>query len=108
MARSMLSPGTLLDRASSRAARSRGLPLGSPPPRRAATVISLRILLNILPRRASVAAFLCLIVLHLLWPDMDGSWRTDLKDHDSTGLSAPAGKSLKNQGLWPCRRLTGA
>src|SRR5947209_20272648 len=25
----------------------------------------------------------------------------DLKDPDSTGLSGPVGKSLKNQGLWP-------
>src|SRR5215218_4813203 len=70
MARSMLSPGTLFERASRRAVRSRGLPLVSAPPRRAATVISLRIFENILPRRRSVVAFLCLIVLHLLWPDM--------------------------------------
>ena len=37
---------------------------------RAATVISLSNLVNALPRRASVTAFLCLIVAHLLWPDM--------------------------------------
>src|SRR5262245_16638146 len=66
----MLSLGTLLARASSIAARRRGLPPGSPPPTRAATVISRRILVKILPRLASVAAFLCLMVAHLLCPDM--------------------------------------
>ena len=41
-------------------------PSGSPPPRRAATVSSLIILVKILPRLASARPFLCLIVLHLL------------------------------------------
>src|SRR3989442_8048957 len=50
--------------------RSRGFALMSPPPRRAATVISLMNLVNSLPRLASLAAFLCLIELHLEWPDM--------------------------------------
>src|SRR6202049_4401773 len=70
IARSMVSPGTLFERASTRALRSRGLAFGSPPPRRAATVISRKTLVNTLPRRASVAALRCLIVLHLLWPDI--------------------------------------
>src|SRR5215213_3535883 len=71
----MLSFGMLLDRASRMAVRKRGFPLGSAPPRRAATVISRRMRENSLPRRASVAAFLCLIVLHLLWPDMEAPER---------------------------------
>src|SRR5437588_5956407 len=75
MARSMLSFGMLFAFASATAARSRGLPAGSPPPMRAATVISLRIRVKILPRFASAAPFLCLMVLHLLWPDMgDSLW----------------------------------
>src|SRR5204863_4711835 len=72
MARSMLSFGMLFAFASAMAARRRGLPLGSPPPMRAATVISLRIRVKILPRFASAAPFLCLMVLHLLWPDIGG------------------------------------
>jgi hypothetical protein len=49
--------------------RSRGLPSGSPPPMRAATVISLISLVNILPRLASAAPFFLLIVLHFECPD---------------------------------------
>src|SRR6266566_5196838 len=70
MARSMLSAGMLFWRAVVTAVRSRGFALMSPPPRRAATVISLMNLVNCLPRRASLSAFLCLIELHLEWPDM--------------------------------------
>src|SRR5215472_302165 len=72
MARSMLSLGMLFALASATAARRRGFPPTSPPPRRAATVISLRMRVKILPRFASAAPFLCLMVLHLLWPDMRG------------------------------------
>src|SRR5213595_63397 len=73
MARSMLSLGILAALASATAARRRGLPAGSPPPMRAATLISLRMRVKIFPRFASAAPFLCLMVLHLLWPDMRGS-----------------------------------
>ena len=52
------------------ASYSVGLPLGSPPPMRAATSMFLMSLANILPRRASTTAFLCLVVAHLEWPDM--------------------------------------
>src|SRR6185436_9045784 len=68
----MLSFGMLLAFASAMAARRRGLPLGSPPPMRAATVSSLRMRVKSLPRLASAAPFLCLMVLHLLWPDIGG------------------------------------
>jgi len=50
------------------ARRSRGLSDGSLPERRAATVISRMRRVKILPRLASVAAFLCLMFAHLLWP----------------------------------------
>src|SRR5437762_7008635 len=44
--------------------------LGSPPPCRAAMMIARLSLLNSLPRLASMAPFLCLIVAQCEWPDM--------------------------------------
>src|SRR5271168_1542794 len=52
------------------AVRRRGLELGSPPPMRAAMVISRMMRVNTRPRFASVAPFLCLIVAHFECPDM--------------------------------------
>src|SRR5437660_891211 len=52
------------------AVRKRGLEFGSPPPMRAAIVISRMIRVKTRPRFASVAAFLCLIVAHFECPDM--------------------------------------
>src|SRR5258706_3950835 len=66
----MFSAGMLTALASSIALRRRGLPSGAPPPRRAAMVISLISFVNRRPRFASAAPFLCLIVAHLLCPDM--------------------------------------
>src|SRR6478672_2588423 len=66
----MLSAGMFTALASSIALRSRGLDSGAPPPRRAAIVISLMSFVKRRPRFASAAPFLCLVVLHLLWPDM--------------------------------------
>ncbi len=42
-----------------------GLPAGSPPPVRAATSMFLISFAKSLPRLASIAAFLCLVVAHL-------------------------------------------
>jgi hypothetical protein len=56
--------------ASAMALRRRGLPPGSPPPMRAATVSSLMSFVKSLPRFASRAPFLCLIVAHFEWPLM--------------------------------------
>src|SRR5689334_10890299 len=70
MARLMLSAGMLTDLASATIVRRRGLLSMSPPPARAATVNSLMMRVNTLPRLASAAPFLCLIVCHLEWPDM--------------------------------------
>src|SRR6478672_12147085 len=69
-ARSMLSLGTEFFLAFWMASYSVGLPLGSPPPTRAATSMFLINRANILPRRASTTAFLCLVVAHLEWPLM--------------------------------------
>src|SRR5918999_5464506 len=70
IARLMLSAGMLTDLASATIVRSRGLLSASPPPARAATVSSLMMRVKILPRFASAAPFLCLMVCHLEWPDM--------------------------------------
>src|SRR5438105_2897370 len=65
MARSIVSLGMLPALASAMALRRRALASGSPPPVRAATVISLISLVKSLPRLASSAPFLCLMVCHL-------------------------------------------
>src|SRR5579859_1408216 len=70
MARLMLSAGIFSDLAARMAVRSRGLESGSPLLMRAATVISLISLVNIFPRRASSAPFLCLMVAHFECPDI--------------------------------------
>src|SRR5712664_3037214 len=70
MARSTFSPGMFAALAASMAVRSRGLEFGSPPPMRAAMLISRMIRVKTRPRFASVAPFLCLIVAHFECPDM--------------------------------------
>src|ERR1700710_638390 len=71
MARLMLSAGMFSAVAAAMAPRRRGLPSGSPPPPvLAAMVISLMRRVKILPRLASSAPFLCLIVAHFEWPDI--------------------------------------
>src|SRR4029434_5589098 len=70
MARVMLSAGMFAALALSTAVRRRGLLPVSPPPMRAAIVISRISLVKTLPRLASSAPFLCLIVAHLECPDM--------------------------------------
>src|SRR5215218_1159315 len=97
MPRLMLSAGMLTDLASAMIVRSRGLVSGSPPPLRAATVNSLMIRVKTLPRFASAAPFLCLIVCHLEWPDMSTlqkqRWilthRTVREDHPYLGALVP-------------------
>src|SRR5919201_956375 len=83
MARLMLSAGMLTDLASAMIVRSLGLLSGSPPPLRAATVNSLMIRVKTLPRLASAAPFLCLIVCHLEWPDM-AKTPENTREKDST------------------------
>src|SRR5262245_18982749 len=69
-ARWMLSFGIEASRAFWIAVARAGFPSGSPPPSRAATVLARASFVNIFPRFASVAAFLCLIEDHLECPDM--------------------------------------
>src|SRR6516225_275704 len=69
MARLMLSAGMFSALAAATAVRRRGFFSGSPP-LLAAMVISLISRVKILPRLASSAPFLCLIVAHFEWPDM--------------------------------------
>src|SRR5256885_1885303 len=69
-ARSMLSLGTEVFFAFWMASYNVGLAYGSPPPLRAATSMFLISFAKSLPRLASTAAFLCLVVAHLEWPDM--------------------------------------
>ena len=70
IARLMFSAGMLTAFASSIALRRRGFESADPPPSRADIVISRMSFVKRRPRFASAAPFLCLIVLHLLWPDM--------------------------------------
>ena len=70
MARLILSFGILAVLAVDMACRRRGFASESPPPSRAAIINSFISFVNILPRFESVAAFLRLIVAHLLCPDI--------------------------------------
>src|SRR5713226_7998417 len=70
MARSTLSLGMFAAFAARIAVRRRGLEFGSPPPMRAAMLISRIIRVKTRPRFASVAPFLCLIVAHFECPDI--------------------------------------
>src|SRR4051794_12220397 len=55
---------------------------GSPPPSRAATWIARASFVKWAPRRASTAAFLCLIDAHLEWPDMAAQFTSPGPDSD--------------------------
>ena len=65
MARSIVSSGTDASRAFWYIVRSVGFMSGSPPPSRAATSTWRMSLAKSLPRAASAAPFLCLMVAHL-------------------------------------------
>src|SRR5258705_6584630 len=80
--------------ASRMALRRRAFPSGSPPPERAATVISLMNLVNSFPRLASSAPFLCLILCHFECPDIGFrsyricSWLARLRNISQVGALA--------------------
>src|SRR5690625_5781124 len=74
----MLSPGTEDFFAFWMASYRVGLPAGSPPPVRAATSMFLISRANSLPRLASIAAFLWLVVAHLECPAMVVTSRSSL------------------------------
>src|SRR3990170_3221750 len=94
MARSMLSEGMFTALAAWVAVRRRGLPAGSPPPTRAATVISRMILVKTRPRWASTFAFLCLMPAHLLCPDMIAPPTWLLAPSDGQGENYHSGANL--------------
>src|SRR4051794_28768510 len=91
MARSMVSLGTLAPRALSIAVRRRGLLVGSPPPL-AETVISLISLVHPFDFFESARAFLCLMVDHRLWPDIQF---TSAEESFSTSAIADVGYSRR-------------
>src|SRR5215510_9964601 len=109
IARSMFSRGMLFALASAMIVRKRGLVPGSPPPLRAATVNSLMMRVKALPRLASAAPFLCLIVCHLEWPDMaktpEKTTEKDLKSyHDPCKAgrrAASSGAAQQHPGVGP-------
>src|SRR5690242_2986400 len=68
MLRLMVSAGMLAALALSTASRSRGLPERSPPPWRAATMISRMTRVQILPRFSSWRPLRCWMFAHLLCP----------------------------------------
>src|SRR5215510_5920858 len=70
MARWIVSDGIFAVLAAATAVRRRGFESASPPPMRAAEVNSRMSLVKTLPRRASTAAFLCLMVAHFECPDI--------------------------------------
>src|SRR5437660_13587 len=98
MARFMLSAGMLTALAAVTAVRRRALASGSPPVR-AAIMISLIRRVNVLPRLASRAAFLCLIVAHLLCPDIEKPQRSvTSEDNKSAGGPSLGGFGLADAG----------
>src|SRR6478609_3353757 len=120
MARSMVSFGMFTLRALSTAARNRGLPLMSPPPRRAEIVSSLMTFVQSFDLFESEASFLCLIFVHRLCPDMGiflpqfravplrasppaGFDSSRPPDHTP---SAPVGGHPYPPSCWPTRRPT--
>src|SRR5271167_1836887 len=101
MALSILSLGMFSPLAVRIAVRRRGLVTGSAPPVRVAMVNSRISLVKILPRRASVAAFLCLIVAHFECPDMvDPAQKVLLEQYasscrDSLAIAPQTGKGTR-------------
>src|SRR3970040_1114136 len=74
MARSIVSLGMPAPLAWAMAVRSAAFVSALEPPLRAACMSSRMTRVKAAPRLASAAAFLCLMVAHLLWPDMPASW----------------------------------
>src|SRR3954470_2122328 len=109
MARLMFSAGMFTALASAMIVRSRGFISGSPPPLRAATVNSLMTRVNTLPRFASAAPFLCLIVCHLEWPDMaelpERQGRRGREILTDAGLRAPGSGLRAVSGSWEMTNL---
>src|SRR6185503_11377127 len=95
----ILSFGIEASRAFCTAVARAGLPLTSPPPSRAATVIARASLLKSLPRFASAAPFLCLIDDHFECPDMRVSFYLEgdelERSHDQRGKGTRRRRRLR-------------
>src|ERR1700721_322188 len=100
MARLMLSAGIFSALAATMAPRRRGLESGSPPPFFAAILISRMSLVKILPRLASSAPFLCLIVAHFECPDIGGSFSADARHEGRVSGSKRRSKYEANSGCY--------
>src|SRR5215210_5108768 len=74
---------------------------GSPPPSFAATMIARESFENMTPRFLSVAAFLCLIVDHLEWPDMVLPGRSGERGDRSGSHGAPGAHALQEAAVQP-------
>src|SRR5512136_1738973 len=104
MARLMFSAGMFAALASATMVRSRGFVSGSPPPARAATVISLMIRVKMRPRLASAAPVLCLSEFHCECRDMR---KLEGKFEEKRGGILPyglAGQQVSTPGLGTMER----
>src|SRR5215470_6655921 len=99
MARLMLSAGMFSCLAARTAVRRRGFFSGSPPDL-AAMLISLMRRVKILPRLASSAPFLCLIVAHFEWPDIATSRRFFYRALNSASARKEARHAADNLKLY--------
>src|SRR5438128_12638153 len=95
----MLSLGIDASLALRTAFSSAALPLGSPPPSRAATMIARVSFENCAPRRESTTAFLCLMLAHLECPDIAGSLRILARSYAPRGRAGEAPAPIR-----PARR----
>src|SRR5437762_14198735 len=83
----MLSLGIDASLALRTAFSSAALPLGSPPPSRAATMIARASLEKCAPRRESTTAFLCLMLAHFECPDIGGVYEVAAHAHPARGVA---------------------
>src|ERR1700689_2394720 len=100
-ARSILSLGIFSAFAERMAVRRRGFESGSAPPTRAAMVPSRITFLMALPRFASVATFLCLMVAHLECPDIVYPVEETWQEHGKMllpNLASTPGDALVGEG----------
>src|SRR5262245_25094976 len=95
----------LTARALSTAARNRGFPPMSPPPRRAEMVISLMTLVQTLDFLASEASFLCLILDQRLCPDMTCSLPYHRRDFAGENSRRPPPRRRLARRLGPGGRV---
>src|SRR5437762_5415441 len=105
MARLILSAGMFSALAAAIAVLRRGL-VSASPPFFAAMLISLIRRVKVLPRFASSAPFLCLMVAHLEWPDIGNLAGGQTPDYNAGAFFLHPESAAADEGaLWPTRRL---